>query len=386
MKLSKRNKTLLVIIGISIVLFVAILNLGSIFAVIGLGIQLAKPVLVGCAIAFILNVFLKFFESGVFRRLNTPGHKIWTKIHRPICIVLTLLFVLGIIMVIIMLILPELGDTFNTLADNIPSYINQIQTWITQALDALNISEDTFANVEIDWNKLTSMAVDFLKSGSTQVLTTTFTITSSIFSSVVNLIMSIIFGIYILGQKEKLSRQARQILFAYLPNAQASRTLEIGRLSNRIFSAFVSGQLTEAVIIGVLCFLGMSIFRMPYAPMIAALVGFTALIPMFGAFIGTAVGAFLILMVSPVKAFWFVIFIIVLQQVEGNLIYPRGTAGDLGPGGYHHRRRRVWHDRHADQCSHRVCSILLDPGICWKTAQAQVRIPRRAGGDRSDWR
>ena len=333
MKLSKRNKTLLTIIGISIVMFVAILNLGSIFKVLKSGFALAQPVLVGCAIAFILNVFLKFFEDRVFRRLQGPQHKIWNKIHRPVCIVLTLLVVLGIILVVIRLILPELVETINTLADNIPSYIKQIQTWIEQAMGALNISEATFADVEIDWNKLSSMVVDFLKNGSAQVLTTTVTITSSIFSTVVNFFMSVIFGIYILGQKEKLGRQLKQILFAYLPNAKAARTLEIGRLSNRIFSAFVSGQLTEAVIIGVLCFFGMTIFRMPYAPLGAVLVGFTALIPIFGAFIGTAIGAFLILMVSPIKAFWFVIFIIVLQQVEGNLIYPRVVGTSVGlPG------------------------------------------------------
>ncbi|MFQ9800691.1 MAG: AI-2E family transporter [Clostridia bacterium] len=137
----------------------------------------------------------------------------------------------------------------------------------------------------------------------------------------------------------------KQILFAYLPNAKAARTLEIGRLSNRIFSAFVSGQLTEAVIIGVLCFFGMTIFRMPYAPMVAVLVGFTALIPIFGAFIGTAIGAFLILMVSPIKAFWFVIFIIVLAASgrKFNLSPCRGdvggAAGNLGFSGHHHRRR-----------------------------------------------
>lgn len=227
MKLSKRNKTLLTIIGISIVMFVAILNLGSIFKVLKSGFALAQPVLVGCAIAFILNVFLKFFEDRVFRRLQGPQHKIWNKIHRPVCIVLTLLVVLGIILVVIRLILPELVETINTLADNIPSYIKQIQTWIEQAMGALNISEATFADVEIDWNKLSSMVVDFLKNGSAQVLTTTVTITSSIFSTVVNFFMSVIFGIYILGQKEKLGRQLKQILFAYLPNAKAARTLEI---------------------------------------------------------------------------------------------------------------------------------------------------------------
>ena len=144
------------------------------------------------------------------------------------------------------------------------------------------------------------------------------------------MILALVFALYILGQKERLSEQLKRVITAYLPEEKADRMFYIGELSNRVFSNFVSGQLTEATLLGLLCFLGMTIFRMPYASMVAILVGFTALIPLFGAFIGTGIGAFLILMVSPIKAFWFIVFIIVLQQIEGNFIYPKVVGSSVG--------------------------------------------------------
>ena len=159
---------------------------------------------------------------------------------------------------------------------------------------------------------------------------TTVNITTSIVAAMVDIVLGIVFAVYLLSQKEKLGKQAKKSTRAILGDERSKRFLDITSLANKVFTKFVTGQVTEACIIGVLCFIGMLIFRMPYAAIISVLVGFTALIPIFGAFIGTGIGAFLILLESPIKAIWFVLFIIVLQQLEGNLIYPRVVGKSVG--------------------------------------------------------
>ena len=167
----------------------------------------------------------------------------------------------------------------------------------------------------------------------TGIVDKTLDFTGTLVSGIVNLIIALAFSFYLLAQKEKLSSNTKKVLFAFFPKKKVTNLLNIIELTDQTFTNFVSGQLLEAVIIGVLCFIGMLIFGMPYAAVISVLVGFTALIPVFGAFIGTAIGAFLILFVSPVKAIWFVVFIIILQQLEGNLIYPKVVGKSVGlPG------------------------------------------------------
>ena len=175
--------------------------------------------------------------------------------------------------------------------------------------------------------------IDILKDGGTMLFNTTASVTASIVTAVMNFVIAFAFSIYVLAQKETLKRQSLKVLRAVMKPEKLQKLLELLELSNRTFTNFITGQLTEAVIIGALCFVGMTIFGMPYAPAISVLVGFTALIPVFGAFIGTAVGAFLILLVKPIQALWFIVFIIVLQQFEGNLIYPKVVGKSVGlPG------------------------------------------------------
>ena len=181
-------------------------------------------------------------------------------------------------------------------------------------------------NIELDWNKITS----FIQNGATNVISSTFNAAASVVNGTINFFLGLIFAFYLLSQKEKLMVQTKRFLYAFFPEKKMDSILRVGSLANKTFSNFISGQCTEAVILGVLCFIGMSVFRFPYALMISVLVGFMSLIPIFGAFIGVAIGAFLILMVSPLKALWFVVFFIVLQQVEGNLIYPRVVGNSIG--------------------------------------------------------
>lgn len=326
----KTIKKILLIVTFGIVLFLGLQNISAVAGVCGAALNLLMPLIIGFCVAFILNVLLKVVEERFFAPLNRKSSPLWSRIRRPICIILTLGIIVGILFILIFMIVPELKRAFGLLIDNMPRYAEQVKVWIAQAAAFLKVDASTLTNLEIDWEKLSATVLDYLKRDSGKLVNTTVGITTSIFSAIFNFILGVVFSVYILMQKEKLGSQGTRILYAFLPQRWAEKILHICVLSNKMFSRFVTGQCMESVIIGILCFIGMVIFRMPYAPMISVLVGFTALIPIFGAFIGTAIGAFLILMDSPMQAVWFVIFIIVLQQVEGDLIYPRVVGSSVG--------------------------------------------------------
>lgn len=334
MELNRSNmKKIIGIIALSIVLFLGLQNLRLVIEALEVIYNVLHPFIIGLCSAFILNVLLRLFEERIFAKLNKKNRAWWNLLRRPICIILTLLVAGGMILFVLLLIIPELKNTIELLVGNMPQYAQNLEYWSMNMMERFGMNGIDLSAVEIDWNRISGMVTDFLKHWSGDFLNTTVGVTTSIFSGVYDFIMGLIFSIYILAQKETLARQFRRLTEAFLPRRRSERFLEICRLSNRIFSNFVSGQLLEAVIIGILCYIGMKLFRFPYASMIAVLVGFTALIPIFGAFIGTAIGAFLILMVSPVKALWFIVFIVILQQLESNLIYPRVVGSTIGlPG------------------------------------------------------
>ena len=228
-----------------------------------------------------------------------------------------------------LLIIPNLQDTIVIFANNIPDYLSNLK----ELLLKLNVSNNVINDIMETLSNLGDTAKEYVLNNSGKVIEATFGIASNVLNAFVNVFIGIVFAIYFLIDKEKISRQFNNIMKAYLPSKSCNKIIDIAELSNRVFANFVSGQCLEAIIIGVLCFFGMIILRLPYAGAISVLVGFTALIPVFGAFIGTIVGAFLIFMINPLQAIIFVIFIIVLQQLEGNLIYPHVVGKSVGlPG------------------------------------------------------
>lgn len=330
MELNKRSvKRILLIITFTVLLIWGVYNhkqLGEIL----LGIySLISPFVIGLCIAYIVNVLLRPIENLWMKLLNKRKGKWPEKLKRPLCLLLTILLVIGIILAIVLVIMPELRDSVASLIDMIPSYAEEVQRWwvsLSTFLDKYNVDLPEF---DFKPDKL----IDILKDGGTVLFNTTASVAGSIVTAVMNFVIAFAFSIYVLAQKETLKRQSMKVLTAVMKPEKLDKLLNLLRLANKTFTNFITGQLTEAVIIGALCFIGMTIFRMPYAPAISVLVGFTALIPVFGAFIGTAVGAFLILLVKPIQAVWFVIFIIVLQQFEGNLIYPKVVGKSVGlPG------------------------------------------------------
>lgn len=330
MKLDKKQiKTILLLITFAVVLFVVLQNFKTVLDIILFILALFMPFILGICIAFVLNVLLKLIEEKWFAKLNKRNNKVWNKIKRPICLILTLLIVFGFLVFLLFLIIPELKNSVTIFLDNIPIY----QEKLLDLANKLNLSSDTIESIKNGWNNLWESLFGYFKNNSKDFALMTLGVTTSIVSGVANFVLGIVFAIYMLIDKEKLLFQTKKVLYAFIPQKKMDKVLEVGSVSNRVFSKFITGQFTEAVIIGVLCFIGMLILGLPYASTISVLVGFTALIPVFGAFIGTAIGAILIFVVDPLGALIFIIYIIILQQLEGNLIYPKVVGTSVGlPG------------------------------------------------------
>lgn len=317
-------KDLKYLILYAVVLIFAFIYIKDILNIVGYIIKLFMPFIIGLAIAFVLNVLVNVIEKKWLK-----NWKVSATTKRAVGLIIALTIIIGFIVFLLFLIIPNLQNTIAIFADNIPIYNENLQALLNSwGIDANIINEVVEA-----LKALGDSASSYIQENSNQVLETTLGIATNVVTGFVNITIGLVFAIYFLAQKEKISGQVANLMKAYLPNKVNQKITDIALLSNKIFSNFVGGQCIEALIIGFLCFLGMLILRLPYASTISVLVGFTALIPVFGAFIGTIIGAFLIFMISPLQALIFVIFILVLQQLEGNLIYPKVVGKSVGlPG------------------------------------------------------
>ena len=325
----KLNLKTLFKIGISIfALFLCIYHWPSFFKFILTVLGAASPLIVGCALAFILNILMGFYEKHYFKKSKNITLQ---KSRRPVCLILAILTLLAIIAVVISLVLPQLISCIKHIISVLPSAINNV-------IEALSkseyISKDLVATLSsIDWRSKIGEIANTLFSGLGSVVDVVVSTITSVFTGVVTAFIGIIFAAYLLLQKETLARQGDKLMQRYLKESVMNKIKYVLTILNDCFRRYIIGQCTEAVILGVLCTLGMLILGLPYATMIGAFIAFTALIPIAGAYIGAGVGAFMIVMVSPIKALVFLIFIVVLQQLEGNLIYPRVVGSSIGlPG------------------------------------------------------
>lgn len=323
-----RDGCLLIAFGALAVL--AVLRFDQLWAAATTLTNAIAPVFGGLVIAYILNVFVHFFEDIAFKPFSKLRAPLWRRIQRPLAITLAYLVVLLVALFICFFIIPGLAESMSGLAvtvqHNLPLYANQAMQWandLARAYD-LNFLQDFLSG--FNWMSLLTDATRF----TTDFLTSLFNATVNLASGVFSAIMGFIFSVYMLFGKERLIRGAKDSLRAFLPAGAARTAARIGRLSNRVFFSFIRGQLTECVILGVLCYLGMSILQLDYALLISSVVAIGALIPILGAYIGAGVGAFILLLVHPIDALIFLIFLIVLQQVEGNLIYPRVVGSSIG--------------------------------------------------------
>ena len=288
------------------------------------------PFLLVGAIAFVLNVPMNFIQRHLFKPERIEGKKYLQKLARPVSMLLVLFGVIGVIALVMLVLVPQLGETFINLGRNIQRFIPKLQVW---AAGVFHDNPDMIVwinDLKFDWNKIMDTGINFFTQGAGNVLNSTITAARSIVSGLTTFFIAFVFSIYILLQKEKLTRQCKRVMYAFMKKSRAEATLEVLALTNKTFSSFLTGQCVEALILGSMFVVAMTILNLPYALLVGIVIAVTALIPIFGAFIGCVIGAFLIFMVNPLQALGFIVLFLVLQQIEGNLIYPHVVGGSVG--------------------------------------------------------
>ena len=292
--------------------------------------DIVLPLVLGFIIAYVVNILMRFLERHYFPKAEKP----WiARTRRPVCLLLSYVLILLILAAVITLVLPKVVDTIKALSAVLPGYWERISQWVDDHKDQWSFVSEWMDKDALSWDSIT----DNIKSNAPQslrgILTSSLTVISGLTSGLFDLVVGLAFSAYLLASKERLLAQAEKLQKAFLPPSTAARFNTILAAANESFASFITGQCTEAVILGALCIAGMLIFGFPYATSIGIFVGVTSLIPILGAYLGAAVGVLLIFQADPAKALLFVVFIIVLQQLEGNLIYPRVMGTSLGlPG------------------------------------------------------
>ena len=321
--------------GMILLVFAAVLVLvlmrfdqvwGAVLTVVGT----VAPVFYGIVLAYILNVFVHFFEDVAFKPLRNVKSKLWKRVRRPLAVALAYLVVALVLVAIIAFIIPGLIESMGILADTVqqtvPGYVTSAMNWLNEFAQEndLTFIQDFLRN--FNWSNVLSSASAVLRDFLSSLVGVTINVASGVFAAV----MGFIFSVYMLMGKEKLLRGVKSTLLAFLPRPTAQKIGQIATLTNRMFFNFIRGQLLECVILGSLCYVGMSILQLDYALLISSVVTLGALIPILGAYIGAAVGVLILLLVHPIDALIFLIFLLILQQVEGNMIYPRVVGSSIG--------------------------------------------------------
>ena len=331
MKLDKENtKQILKIVVIAIILFMALLNIQTVWNGIKYFLDIISPFIWGLAIAFVLNIFMTIYEKDITikgtKNKKIKGKSKNSKARRGLSIFLAIVTIIAVITLILILIIPQFFEVIKNLISNIPNFLEDTKNFAIDMTIRFPEVNNFIQSIQIDTDMLKENLMDISK----DVLDITIAQASNLISTIFNFIVAIVFAVYILANKESLKLQAKKFIYARIDKEKADYVLKVCRLARDSFRSFLTGQAKEAVILGSLCAIGMFVLGIPYAGPIGALTAITAFIPIVGAFISGFIGAVLIVAVEPIKAFIFIIFIIVLQQVEGNLIYPHVVGKNIG--------------------------------------------------------
>ncbi len=310
------------IVAVCILIYLGVRHVGNIGNAIVWFADLTKPLIIGIILALILNVPMSFIEQHLLQKLKKQKWK------RPLAITLALLLVIGLFAGIAVLVVPELVEAVKLIIQIATGSLDQLAA-LNNSAKQLKSVENFFSEINVDWLSVKDKLESWVLRQKDHVMDYAVELAGSAFGMIVTGFISLVFSIYILAQKENLKRQVCRFIKVWLPEKTGTTLKHVFAVSGRTFRLFIAGQAIEAVILGVLCTIGMLILRIPYAPMVGALIGVTALVPLVGAYVGTIVGAIIILTENPFKAFIFVIFIIILQQVEGNVIYPRTVGAKI---------------------------------------------------------
>ena len=326
----KSMKQLRRLILFTIVILIALWNYAIIFGWIRFAFGIIFPFLLGGAIAFVLNVPMNFLEEKIFHNKYLKEKKAAKKLARPVSLILTIAIVIGVVVLVMFIVIPELTETVLSLGRTIRTFIPDAQRFLEDLFKDNSEISRWLAGMNLNVDQIVNRAMSFFQNGAGDVLNSTFLAIGSIVSGVTTFVIAFVFACYVLLQKEKLRVQVIKVMYAFMPEKRVESCLEVCTLTAKSFSSFLTGQCVEALILGIMFFIVMTVINMPYTLLVAVLIAFTALIPIFGAFIGCVIGAFLILMVDPLKALIFVIVFLVLQQIEGNLIYPKVVGASVG--------------------------------------------------------
>lgn len=330
MKFFKTNiNTLLLILFTALVLLIVI-NIQIIPTIVAAFMKIINPIIVGLAMAYVLNILIKKIEQLI---LPHPKNNMVFKAKRFTSILLAYAIIIGIFVLIINILLPQLAETFASISNLFPNFIERVRIWLISYQYLFPSIGDYINNYQIDWHAVIASLSSFATSGLGNIFSSSIATISTFASGIFDIIIAFALSIYLLLDKEKLQRQFHQIKKAYLTKAINIKIDETLNIFNHSFTNFITGQCLEAVILGSLCAIGLWIFRFPYVGTIGMVVGATALIPIVGAYVGAGIGVLLILIVNPIQALWFIVFILVLQQLENNLIYPKVVGTSIGlPG------------------------------------------------------
>lgn len=327
------RKTLVEIGVAALLLYLAIHYWDQFINLVGLVLGAATPLLLGGALAFIVNIFMSFLERHLSRLFHLKHHTKWL---RPVCMLLSFITVALVLFLITRMIVPELTQCLEVLISAIPSALRTAARWAEDTLNISGLFNQVLAEMQAKQGTLQetlSKGLNAVLYGAGSVFNVVFSATSTVISSVISIFFGTVFAVHLLSGKEKLNVQFKQLMRRALPAKANRQVCHVLHTLKESFHSYIVCQLTEAFILGSLCALGMMIFGMPYALMIGCLIGVTALIPIAGAYIGGGIGAIMIFSVNPTQALWFIVFLVVLQQIEGNLIYPRVAGSSLGlPG------------------------------------------------------
>ena len=325
MNLSKETKNLLIVVCAGAGFYAAVQHLNVVWGALMAALGVFAPFLLGGSIAFVLNVPMRAIERHVF-----PKERQMDRLRRPLALIFTLVAVLGVLSVAMWVIIPGVKEAILSAALQVPEAVDALLLKLQAFAVYLPELGEYLAGLELDWQSIAQRVMDVVKNWGGGLLSSGGGLIGGAVSALSTFVIGLIFAIYILLQKERLGRQAKQVLYALSPMERADRTMEVARLTERTFSSFLSGQCLEAVILGCIFVIAMTLFKMPYALLVGVLIGLTALIPIVGAFIGCVVGALLIALTDPIQALVFVGLFLVLQQIEGNLIYPHVVGSSVG--------------------------------------------------------
>ncbi len=325
-----RNYFFLITFGIC--LLVALLNIRYLVGYLALFMNIITPVLIALGVAFVLNIPMTFIEGhflGFMKRFKNKRNRDLNKGRRVIAITLTFLFVIGILAGLITFVIPQVSESIDTLMVKLPGYVDSFNALVDEVLAFFNLPETLWNDIAIEWDVLMEQFGSLLLNSVPEIFNATKNFTLGFF----NVIMGFVISIYLLADKENLLALKDKLIYAYVRKDRADFIQDVSITANQVFHGFIAGQITEAFILGTLCTVGLAILQIPYALLIGVLVGMTSVIPVFGAFLGAVPSGFILLVVNPIYCLIFVIYIIALQQVESNVIYPRVVGGSIGLSG-----------------------------------------------------